>query len=98
MTNLKCQHCGKIFSKSFNLCRHISAKHSNLTVESRISNNLLTNDIEMTTEFSSLAAECNQMPPSRMRYNQNISQKKYYEENKLNFHLSKVYLETDNDK
>lgn len=52
----------------------------------------------MITDFSSITSNYNQMPSSRMRYDQNVSQKRIYEENKLNFHLSRVYLERANNK
>lgn len=107
-SRLKCFQCGKLFTKRFNLNRHIMGMHkidkpkTSQMNEIDFENDLSTAKMEIETTSVSVENELVKNDGvidhkynrlNRLKYDCNNFQKKLYEENKLNFHLNKVHID-----
>jgi hypothetical protein len=78
--NNKCDVCGRQFSCSFNLKRHVTCRHGDTTLA--ILQGKAQDDDDDSTASSKV----------RLKFDCNSSQKSFYEKNKLNFHLNKIQI------
>lgn len=87
---MKCEHCGKRFSKNFNLKRHINFKHGGSLNKN--------GEIDLNNINGELNENCNQTSDgiskinARSIFDCNLSQKTFYKNSKINHHFNKVNL------
>jgi hypothetical protein len=95
-----CEYCGKRFAKSFKLSRHVASRHKPIVNDVLSSSEPMEVDTareDGLTGSGGLSVGNFEKSLSRMKFQLNRSQKKFYEENKLNFRMKKIHINRENE-